>query len=581
MAQIGSNLGITAQNLSQTIDSQGNPIISSETDFGSSPAGSALLTQQLFGLANATFNLTPPDPYSPITPDNTVPYWDFIEYSSGEMSGSATYSSTTGTWGIDIRPGTAVINDYCVFRTRSYLVNDDNLALRQKALAVVSKGGTAGGTAASWQLVLSATYYDATDAQISTYAIGTVTDVGSWTSISGTTTSGGSAIGASARYVDLSFTMTALGTVTGSAYATIKSCLLQSSSGGGGGAQSFIVTETFTTSGSWIVPTGVTTLVAVYGIGAGGGGASGAYLADGVVASNNQLISGSGGGGGGVYGVIRDLPVSGTVTIGIGAGGSGGTAATFSKAAGGTARVFGVGGTASRGGDTTFGSLVTFTGGGRGGAGSARFDASGNMATGGSGGGAGAATSTYYGIQIASTTGGGGAGASTSTTAQSGGAAEDGQGSFIFTPFTSGTIVAGGSASSTGTAITATNGSPSNIGTAFFPSLGGGGGGGGALRASLTPPLGSGSNMNGNISAGAGAGGGIFINITGGGAGTVGAQAGNGGSAPDGYGGGGGAGGVVGVQASSTANWNARAIAGTAGAGGDGGDGKIAIAYIA
>jgi hypothetical protein len=525
--------------------------------------------------------LTPPDLYAAIGGDNQVPYWRFYESSDGVMSGTAVIDATTSTWGIELTPGTAVVDDFMSFSTRSFLVNDDNLDLRQRLLTVISKSGTAGGTASQWNMTLSATYFSHTGAALSTAFIGTVYDTGTWTSMSGTTTPGGSAINAAARYVDVEYKLTATATVTGSAKVTIKSCLLASSAGAGGGSQSFLVTETFTSSGSWVVPTGVTSLVAVYGVGAGGGGAPGAYLADGVTAANNQRISGSGGGGGGVYGIIRDLPVSGTITIGIGAGGTGGTAAVFSKAAAGTVAIRGQGGTATSGGDTTFGTLVTFTGGRRGQSGTARTD--GSNATGGSGGAVGAATSTYYGLTVASSTlGVGGDGASTSTTAQNGGVTNiDGQGAFLFPGIGNGTVTAGGTSSSSGTGFTATNGTASNIGTAFVPSLGGGGGGGGALRSDLTPPVGSGSNMNNSPTAAGGAGGGLYISITASGVGTVGAKGGNGGSSVDGYGGGGGAGGVVGIQATGTAAWNSRPMAGTTGAGGDGGDGQIVIAYIA
>lgn len=586
MTQVGESKSLLSQIAAQTVDSQGNQIISSDTSFGASPAGPALLTQQLFGLANATFQLTPPDIFTTIGGDNQVPYWRFYESSDGVMAGTALLDATTNTWGIQLNPGTAVVDDFISFSTRSYLVNDDNLSLRQKLLTVISKTGTAGGTASQWNMTLAATYYDATDTALSTAYIGTVYDTGTWTSMSGTTTTGGSAINAAARYVDIEYKLTATATVTGSAKVTIKSCLLQTSAGGGGGSQSFLVTQKFTSSGSWVVPTGVTTLYAVYGVGAGGGGGSGAYRTDGALTTNSTRISGSGGGGGGVFGVIRDLPVSGTITIGIGAGGTGGTAASFSKPAAGTLVYTGVGGTATSGGNTTFGSLATWSGGGRGANGTARGD--GSNATGGGGGAYGTATATYYGMVIgtASGTGGDGGGATATTPSNGGVTGIDGQGALLFPGLDNSSGVSGGTATTSGTAITVTGGTGrSVIGTANAASLGGGGGGGGGFVAGLSTPLGTGSVMGASTAAG-GAGAAVYVTVRGA-TGTVGITAGNGASAVDGYGGGGGAGGLLaatgdgGGTTTAQAAYNARPILGTAGAGGDGGDGAIVIAWIA
>ena len=230
MAQTGSSVGVVSQNLTATVDPQGNPVISSETAFGSSPAGEALLGQQLFGLPNATFNLTPPDVYAVLGPDNQLPYWDWIDYSDAVITATPVYDSTTQTWGITINPGTAVSGDYALLTTRSFLINDDNLGLRQKAFAVIAKTGTAAGTT-QWNLTLDAIYYDTTNNPIGTATIGTALDTGTWSSISGFTTTGGSAITASARYVELQFKLAATATITGTAAVTIKSCLLSSKVG--------------------------------------------------------------------------------------------------------------------------------------------------------------------------------------------------------------------------------------------------------------------------------------------------------------------------------------------------------------
>lgn len=544
MGQIGSQVGIVSQNLSQTVDSQGNPIISSETDFGSSPAGIALLTQQLFGLANASFNLTPPDPYSPIAPDNQLPYWDFIEYSGGEMSGSASYDSTTNTWGVDLKPGTAVTNDYCVLRTRSYLINDDNLGLRQKVFSILSKGGTASGTAARWQLVLSATYYDAKDTQLSTYAIGTVTDIGTWTSISGTTTAGGSSISASARYVDLAFTMTALGTVTGSAYATIKSCLLQTTTPV---PKSTLNVETYTSSTTWTVPDGVTS-IAVIAMGAGGGGGGGA------TAYGANVAGGGGGGGGGGYVFAPYVGVApgSAISVGVGASGAGGTGTDVS------------GNTSKNGGNGGNGGAATFSGvsagGGSGGVGG-KFSGTATAPTLATGGAFGVTSSSWYQSDLRGS-GTGGNGANRSNTGTAGANATAGSnGTFLSTdsfPYITPTATAGsaggaGSGNNTYTLGTAGTGGASGW-------QGGGGGGGGGVG-SYTAGLNAG---NGAYGGGGGGAGGVAAvgRVAGGSGGAAGTTSCAGG------GGGGGA-------KASTNNET------TSGAGGKGGDGSfVSIIYV-
>lgn len=582
MSQIGATRNIAAQSLTSTTDPQGNAIITPDTEFGSSPAGTALLTQQLFGLPNATFNLTPPDVYSAIGPDNKLPYWDFIEYSDGVMAGSAVYDSTTQTWAVELNPGTAASGDYCALTTRSYLINDDNLGLRQQVFSILSKSGTAGGTASQWNLTLSATYYSATDTALSTAFIGTVYDTGTWTSLSGTTTTGGSAISASARYVDLQYKLTATAAVTGSAKAKIKSTLLQSSTIA---SKSFIVTETFTSSTTWAVPTGVTSLLAVVAVGAGGGGASGGIAA---IRQVGQIrVAGSGGGGGAPYLIVRDLPIgtASSISVGIGAGGAGGTAQTFTKAANNSANTATQGAAGAGGGATTFGSYFTVVGGGGGTAGQVNNN---NLAaTAGGGGTAGTFTSDYAsatpGTPFTTATGGVG-GSCTAATApyfsEAGSPGGYGALALIYPYATAKLGVNGGTATTSGTATTFTAGA---IGTALgSATFGGGGGGGGSLAGTVTVSASGGAGGAGTPYRGAAGGGGasVIACITGGGAGTVSATAGSGGAAPAYGGGGGGAGGGLGFSTTSTGNYDARPIAGTSGAGGKGSDGYLAIVYI-
>jgi len=146
----------------------------------------------------------------------------------------------------------------------------------------------------------------------------------------------------------------------------------------------------FTTSGSWTCPAGVTT-VYVSGGGGGGGGGGGA----GSVGSGQS--SSCGGGGGAGQNVIK-TPV--TVVPG--------TVYAITIGAAGTAGVAGIAGTAgSAGGDggaTTFGSLLTLSGGGGGGGGAVGPGAGGGIGggiggtNGGSAGGGGSTVSVVFGV---------------------------------------------------------------------------------------------------------------------------------------------------------------------------------------
>lgn len=104
--------------------------------------------------------------------------------------------------------------------------------------------------------------------------------------------------------------------------------------------------KVFTSSGSFVPPSGVTSVILV-GYGGGGGGASG------TVATGNN--NGGGGGGGAIQGIfIVDVVPNTTYTVTIGAGGTG-------AAAKGSA---GYGNIGTAGASTTFGALATFIGAG-------------------------------------------------------------------------------------------------------------------------------------------------------------------------------------------------------------------------
>jgi len=400
-------------------------------------------------LPNGHFDLTCPDPNLPVEVDNAIPYWD-MEY-SGAIETTMVYNATTQNWSVRLDPTGAETDDFVTLKARTYLLNDDAIALRQKAFASLTKVGTAG--TAEWSLVLSATYWSAAGEQLSTYAIGTAADSGTWTGINGVTTSGSAAIDAAAAYADIALTLTAAGSVSGTAKVDINSVLVGTSEAATG---SFLITETFTSSGTWTRPTGVD-YVAVLAVGAGGGGASGDARLDNEVAG--FTTSGGGKGGAGAFVIVRDLYVGDqtTVSVGVGSGGAGGTAVTASKASGVTTQPINASGaTGATGGNSTFGSYLTAGGGEVGGAG-------------GADGAGGTATSVFYGATL-----------------QNGAAAGIGTAITKF-PYVSsiGTGINGAasSVSITGTTIptrvyTATAGS---AGAAYANSGVGGAGGGGAL----------------------------------------------------------------------------------------------------
>jgi hypothetical protein len=550
MAQVGSNVGAVQQSLTGITDAAGNSVVSADNTFGGSPLGIAARAQALYGIPNANFNLTPPDPSSPIVEnENELPYWSITNDSDGEMNATSVFDENALTYGILLDPGTAAVDSVMTLTTRSYLLTDDNLALRQRALAVIEKSGTAAGTT-QWNLTLSATYYDPAGSALSTAFIGTALDTGTWTSFSGTTTPGGSAINAAAQYVDLQFKMTATAAVTGSAKATIKSLLLTTSTpGGGGGSQSFVVKEAFTASTTWTPPASVTALLFAGAIGAGGGGGSGSLA----VSGQPRRGAGAGGGGGAGFQFVTNLEINAgsAISVGIGAGGAGGTAANAS----GTI-VVGVNGAA--GGATTFGSFLTVNGGGGG--------TGGGLTSSGGGGTAGLTpSSTVYGV-VSFSGGAGGAGTLPSgTTAGTAGSGLNGSGT-AYTAYPYWPALVAGNVGGTPINETTPVGAPGSAGTA---GIGGGGGGSGGAFFTTT---GNTSNVHLSGRGGAGAGGGgegaILDESTG--------TAGDGGNAGSVAGAGGGGGGGAIILGSPAAPLTIRA-----GQGGKGADGYVVVVYVA
>ena len=546
MAQFGSNRSVIAQNQSAVTDSNGNLIVSPDNAFGGSPLGLAARTQALYGIPNANFDILPADPYTAITSGNPLPYWD--TQINGLGTALMAYDTATQTWAVTLDPtaGTAS-GESITLKARSYLLNDSNLSLRQKAFLSITKNGTQ--ATSEWNLVLSATYYDADANQLSTYNIGTANSGSAWTTINGFTTSGTAAIDAAAQYVDIAVTLTTTALVAGTATVSLNSLILQTSTGA---SQSFLLTQTFNSSGTFTVPTGVN-YVTVVAVGAGQGGGGGGNWTS---RSVGGMARGASGGATGYYALVRDIYVGGTtsVSVGIGAGGAGGTALTLTKAAGATtARTDTDGSTGASGGDTTFGTFLTVPG-------------------------ARTAPSGFLGITVAAGASGGAGGQTAGSAGTIGGTAVIGS-TNSGAPFIN--FWAGGVAGGTATGSGGSGGANGNGGIAgTVLGIAGGGGGGGAGTAD---PIGL------SASAGAGGVGGPGGGASGGGAvarwstvtTTLVATAGAGGSATANTGGGGGGGGACAVSFSGTASYNPSTVTTTSGAGGAGGSGVLYVIYVA
>jgi hypothetical protein len=552
--RFGSDSTFVASNSGGVFDASGNPVVSADTTFGASPLGIAARSQALYFLANPSFNLLPPDPSASIVDnENALPYWSVDNLSDGKIAATVQYDTTTQTWALRIDPTTAVSGDSMTVRTRSYLLNDTNFSLRQKALASLEKVGTYSSTS-QWSLVLSAEYFDGAGNSLSSYAIGTAADNATWTSISGFTTSGSAIVSAAAQYVDLTFTITATATVTNGVKIDVNSLLLQTSTAATG---SLLIAQTYTAGTTWTRPTGVDYLVAVVGCGGGGGGASG-QIAAGSTTANNSV--GSGGGGGATWFIAKDVYVGNqsTVSVGIGAAGAGGSATVFSKAVASTtqaafARVAG-----AAGGASTFGSFFSAPGG--------------NGATTAKEGGAASSASTtiIYGAGSAIGAAGGVGGNNSTTPGSSGGVG--GLSPYTVIPYSTPSAGSAGSAAS-GTGGTRVTGTATAGGTAGI--IGGGGAGGYSAAGAASALTANATGTNGG--GGAGANLSVYIAT----AGTVTALGGDGGAAGSASGSGGGSGGAVNIATSTVANWTNSNISITSGKGGDGSVGFVTLVYVA
>ena len=555
--QYGSNGSIFDTLSTQVTDDNGIPLLDTSTTIGSSPLGISLREQIQFGLPNASFNLLPYDVTAAISnEENPLPYWDV--QTTADITATALYNSTTQTWGIKIDPGTAPSGDYLTLKTRSWVVTDDNLALRQKASLTLAKNGSYAG-ATQYNVTLSAVYYDSTNTALGTTAIGTALDNATMSTISGFTTAGGTAIPSSASWAEFTIKLTVTSNVTSSTSVTLQSLLLATSSPA---TNSFLVTDTFTASGTWTRPTGVS-YVNVVGVGGGGGGAGGGCYASNLTTAANGW--GGPSGASSTWAVIQNVYVGGTtsVSVGIGTAGAAGTAKTFSKAAAATTVNTGAAensGNGGAGGATTFGAYLSIGGGGGG---------ISQSSVGGAGTAAGAPTSTVYGLAFLGAVAGKNA---SSVAGADGSAATFSQLPFWPATFTSGAAGSNGTASGATTNYIGTAGASGSAGV-----IGGGASGG--------RPEWNGTNFtalstNGAIGGyGAGSGGGqVGARI--GATQTVIATAGAGGAGAANAGGGGGGGGGAFVVTSSVANYNASTITVTSGAGGAGGAGRLYVVYV-
>jgi hypothetical protein len=580
MAQIYSTRTSAAQSGNGVVDAYGVPLVSSLNDFGESPLGIAARSQALYGIANAQFNLLPREVGSAIVDfQNPLPYWSVDNFSDSRIVPKSFFDTTTGTFSVELDPTAGSASDYITLKTRSFLLTDDNLALRQKAYLTTSKG-TAYAGATQFGLTLSAEYFDINGTSLSSYAIGTALDNTALTSISGVTTSGSAAISANAAYVDLTIRLDVTATVTSGVKVYLKSLLLATSQATTG---SFIISEQITSSQTWTPPTGVSNLLAVVAAGAGGGGGGG-----GSVRGTNPIAGGGGGGGGAGWSILRDVSL-GTATgvvIGIGAGGTGGTAMSYTVTGATLTSGTANGGAGANGGSTTVtiagNAVITVPGGTGGSGGTARSQTviGSGTAGGGAGGAAGTAvTFTYFG-GTAVLGGTGSTGGSVlngvnfvATTAGTG--LGLGFANYPYSTFSAG--AAGGNGVVTGTAS-----GVDEVGTAAGSAggsahFGGGGGGGMPLRwNSSNPNLRLGTASVGAAGAGGGGGGAASVELNASN-GTTTVNAGNGGAAGSLSAAGGGGGGSLAIH-----NFGfTYTMTATGGSGGVGSSGFVTVVYVA
>jgi hypothetical protein len=561
MPQFGSGRSIIAQNQSAVADSNGNLIVSPDDSWTGSPLGIAARNQVAIGVPNGTFNILPADPVGEINAANPLPYWDWAP--DDGFTAAMGYDTTTQTNSVEIDPtGVGTALGTAVLRTRIPITNDEGLDIRQYVSSSLVQFVKSAGTD-KWVATLTSQYYDTAGLAIGTpYIIGTIGERGTATNLASYTNASGF-IDTTAAELELAYRVV-VGTANPDLALKIKSVMVATEYGaiGGGGGGTVIPGydyEEFLASGTFTVPTGVE-YVNVWAMGGGQGGVAGE-----VTATNASSSSARGGSGGrsSWWVLRRDIYVGNvaSVSIGIGAGGTGGTAITFSKAAGA------VGGkntnpselAVGSAGNTTFGTYFTALG----------ANAVGETYSG------------FYGVEHLAGTAGGGGGNPNGSAGETGARHTlDSYGAAPFVYKTRDFMEAGDN----GLAGVATGGS-GQVGVGGTASVdsglagSGGGGGSGTARSSSGGIAGAGGAGG---ASGAGAGGGAVTRYINAGSLTITGTAGNGGAAfqLSGGGAGGGGGGGLAISASGTANYASAAITVASGAGGDGSDGRLYVFWL-
>ena len=222
-----------------------------------------------------------------------------------------------------------------------------------------------------------------------------------------------------------------------------------------GGSGSGIDVQVFSANGTWTKPSGAK-IVEIFLFGGGGGGGSGCKYSSGI-----SRFGGAGGGGGGFTHIegIQASTLGSTVSVTIGAGGTGGTAVSANTTDGNVGVA---------GGSTIFGSYRAFGGAG-GGKGQQTTTVAGTAGVGRESGGAGGLSNGKTPATVSFASGGGGAGGDVNSadTVISGGAGAAAGATWMGTP------IAGGAAGTASTNAGAGNSPATNS------ALAGSGGGGG------------------------------------------------------------------------------------------------------
>ncbi|MDD3288778.1 MAG: hypothetical protein PHX43_07245 [Alphaproteobacteria bacterium] len=294
------------------------------------------------------------------------------------------YSPTYGGTGLQVRFGNYDVSSGNSWTAWKTLVASDNVG----SYAVpTANGGLI--TGAGGGLYLGSANWDAGSSGSTAGHI--ITDNGSYKAlmIVGNSVSGNSGMGREIKVWDYlnvqgSFNATGGGTFSGNVSAATPTAANHlatkayvDSKAGGGTWQS----QTFTSSGTWYYSSAYSN-VTVFAVGGGGGGGAGYF--------NGSYYYGGSGGGGAATGWFPNMPVTGNLTVNVGAGGAGGNSSAYTGGNGGTTTVY-QGGTllASARGGGGGSALVTSgsVGGGTGGSG-------GLFGAGGGGGGGGTYSNT-------------------------------------------------------------------------------------------------------------------------------------------------------------------------------------------